>query len=122
MTSISLLDAGKIILRNSALSVTFAFIVLIGFEWLVPGSVLPFVDIIDILPLASILIIATLVITKDSGSFSRILQTVFAVITFIALLGVLFSLLGDSGWKSLMLLTAGGLCLIVWIYGELTDF
>ncbi|MFZ6015184.1 MAG: hypothetical protein ACOYUZ_02395 [Patescibacteria group bacterium] len=121
MISISIKDAGKVFLRNCALAVTVMIIAFLGLEWLMPGSVLPFFDIINILPLAFFLILATLVITRESGTFSKTIQIIFAVITTIALIFILFTVLDGSGYKSLMLVFAGSLCIVAWVYAVLTE-
>ncbi len=117
----NLLESCKLICRSSALAVLATLLVLMGLECIMPGSVLPFVNLIVLtLPVAFICLLLLIGVQWQSGTKNWVHVGVALAIE-VAILAFFASIVGYSSLSQLGLLGAAGLCLLAWVYIQLTN-
>jgi len=107
-------DSFAAFVRHLTLASGLLLVTLMGLEWLLPGSVLPFVDLIDlILPLVFLLLIAT----SYEASHTHLTLAAQILSVFLLGTGVLAMLalrMEDYNNYNIVLLGAGGLAVVLW--------
>ncbi|GEM_PF-1299994 len=112
--SMTFQEAGKHLAVQTGYAFLFFLTTLIGIEWLMPGSVLPFINLIDFLPLAIIIIIALLTFKKRRKGVFNWLHIIIGIITSLLLLASLLTNMSSYGFRSLLLTISIILLIIVW--------
>lgn len=116
------MDLGRFtiaMLRHMAMAAGFAVLALLGLEWLLPGSVLPFVDLINYLPLAIAALVAAFATSEDVRGFNRAMQLFLGILAGGAALAILAALVGSRRISAALLVGAGIACIAVWLVGSL---
>lgn len=112
--SMSCKDSFLTFVRHVVIAVALLQAALLGLEWLMPGSVLPFVDLVDImLPLSFILLI---IASRETMHTHWTLAAHILVLSLIGagVLAILALRMENYGTYNTLLLGAGGLALIIW--------
>ncbi|MDF1496893.1 MAG: hypothetical protein P1P90_02435 [Patescibacteria group bacterium] len=94
---------------------------LIGIEWLMPGSVLPFVNIIELLPLSFIVIICLICFKKRTKGLLNTLNILLGIIITIALLASLLTNMPIYGLRTILLSGAITIVVVVWAVSMYTE-
>lgn len=113
------MDCGKAvmaILANWTGAATVAIVLLIVVEWLMPGSVLPFVDLVDWLLPAAVLCSAFTLFAGPSSMGMRIAQAVVIAGVFGLALAFLAARVENYGAYSLAFLASAGISLAAWVW------
>lgn len=87
---------------------------LIFLEWLMPGSVLPFIDLVDLLPYLAIVFIALMLFKQRQKGIANVVQIILGSILGLALLALLYSNMPSYGLRTIMLAGGGLAIIIVW--------
>lgn len=94
---------------------------LIALEWLMPGSVLPFVNIISLIPLSLLVVVALITIKSRRKNWLNIINIAFgAAIALLALIS-LFTFLPWPGLRTILLIGAILSLISVWAYSMHTE-
>jgi hypothetical protein len=104
--------------KHISAHIGYAFLValtaLIGIEWLMPGSVLPFINLIDLLPFAIIIIIALLAFKKRRKGFFNLLHIIIGILITFLLLASLLANVPSYGLRTWLLTGSATLLIIAW--------
>ncbi len=116
----NILESIKLILRSLALAVLATLLALLSLEWIMPGSVLPFVNLIVFaLPVAFACLLLLIGVQWQSGTKNWV-QVAAALAMGVAILAFFASIVGYSSLSQLGLLGAACLCLFGWVYIQIT--
>lgn len=111
----SLKDALWSVLTQMALAAAVTLVLLMGIEWLMPGAVLPFVDVLDfLLPIAILLVIA-LAHGVSHSKLSKIAQIVIGAVIGTGLLAILAIRVENYRPSVLALLLAIAILFVTWL-------
>lgn len=121
--TMELMHAYKLVLRSLALAALATLFVLSALEWIMPGSVLPFVNLIVITPTVVALSLLLLIGAAWEAGAINWIQIGAGLALGVLILAFLASIVGYSSLSQLGLLGATCLCLIAWAYIQLnTEF
>jgi hypothetical protein len=95
-----------------AFSLTMA--VLIAVEWLLPGSVLPFINIVGLLPLSFVIIISLILFKGRKKGVLNTINIIFGAIITIAILASLLTSMPIYGLRTYLL--AGSIILVIMVW------
>ena len=112
--NLTLTEAGKHIAAQTGYAFLFTVTALIGIEWLMPGSVLPFINLVDLLPLTFLIIIALLAFKKRRKGFFNWLHIIAGVIIALLLLASLLANVPSYGLRTLLLTGSTILLILAW--------
>lgn len=99
-----------------ALAAAVTLVLLMGIEWLMPGSVLPFVDVLDfLLPIAILLVIA-LAHGVSHSKLSKIAQIAIGAVIGAGLLAILALRMENYKSSVLALLLALAILVVTWLW------
>lgn len=98
-----------------ALAVGVTLVLLMAIEWLMPGAVLPFVDVFDYLLPVSILLLIMLARQLTSSAISRIVQILLVGGLGAVLLAILAVRVENYSPSVLALLLALGVLIVTWL-------
>ena len=93
---------------------TITMALLIGIEWLMPGSVLPFVNVVSFLPISFLVIIFLLSLQNRRKCFLNTISIVFGIIITIALFASLLTSMPIYGLRTILLSSAILIIIAVW--------
>lgn len=115
-----LIQTCKFICLSLALAVLATLLALMSLEWIMPGSVLPFVNLIVFaLPVTFVCLLLLIGVQWQAGT-KNLVQTGAASAIGVAILAFFASIVGYSSLSQLGLLGAAGLCLLAWVYVQIT--
>ncbi|MDD5437833.1 MAG: hypothetical protein PHC70_01675 [Patescibacteria group bacterium] len=100
-----------------ALAAGVTLILLMAIEWLMPGSVLPFVDVFDLLLPVSVLLLIMLAHQAKASMLSRLAQLLLVGCGGVLLLAILAMRVQNYSPSVLALLGAFVILIAVWIFG-----
>jgi len=112
--SITLKEAGKHFAAQTGYAFLFTVAALIAIEWLMPGSVLPFINLVDLLPLTFLIIIALLAFKKRRKGFLNRLHIIAGIIIAFLLLASLLANVPSYGLRTLLLTGSTILLILAW--------
>lgn len=112
---LSINDALWLFGTHVALAASVTLVLLIGIEWLMPGAVLPFVDVFDFLLPVSVLLLIMLARQTMASTLSRVAQLSLIGGLGLALLAILAIRVENYSPFTLALLASFGLLLITWL-------
>lgn len=112
---LSIKDALWLFGTHVALAASVTLILLMAIEWLMPGAVLPFVDVFDFLLPVSILLLIMLARQFTSSTISRVAQILLVGGAGAALLAILAIRVESYSSSVLALLTAFGALIVTWL-------
>ncbi|MDD2785827.1 MAG: hypothetical protein PHS79_02940 [Patescibacteria group bacterium] len=87
--NLSLKETSWMIVTNIVLAAGATLVLLMALEWLMPGSVLPFVDVVDFLAPVSVVLLIVASFGKSKNGFFQWMQTLSVVLTAVVLVGIL---------------------------------
>ncbi|MFA6447002.1 MAG: hypothetical protein WCW31_01960 [Patescibacteria group bacterium] len=109
----------KIVCRSMALAALATLLALMSLEWIMPGSVLPFVNLIVFaLPVALVCLLLLIGVQWQAGT-KNWAHVVAALAMGVAILAFFASIVGYSSLSQLGLLGAACLCLLAWVYVQI---
>ncbi len=100
-----------------ALAGGVTLILLMAIEWLMPGSVLPFVDVFDLLLPVSVLLLIMLAHQSKASMLSRLAQLLVVVGGGVILLAILAMRMENYSPSVLALLAAFVVLIAAWVFG-----
>lgn len=112
----SLKDAIWSFLTQIALAAAVTLVLLMGIEWLMPGAVLPFVDVLDWLLPITILLVIALAHGINLSKLSKITQIAVGAIIGVGLLAMLAIRVENYKPSVLALLLAFGILVCTWLW------
>jgi hypothetical protein len=102
-----------------ALAALATLLALMSLEWIMPGSVLPFVNLIVFaLPVALVCLLLLIGVQWQAGT-KNWAHVVAALAMGVAILAFFASIVGYSSLSQLGLLGAACLCLLAWVYVQI---
>lgn len=99
-----------------ALAAGVTLVLLMAIEWLMPGSVLPFVDVFDLLLPVSVLLLIMLAHQAKASTLSRLVQLLAVAGGGVILLAILAMRMGSYNPSVLALLAVFLVLIIVWVF------
>ncbi|MFA6099626.1 MAG: hypothetical protein WC750_01955 [Patescibacteria group bacterium] len=108
-------DALWLLGTHVALAASVTLVLLMAIEWLMPGAVLPFVDVFDFLLPVSILLLIMLARQFTSSTISRIAQILLVGGAGAALLAILAIRVESYSTNTYALLAAVMVLLVTWL-------
>ncbi|MDD5726152.1 MAG: hypothetical protein PHC53_01930 [Patescibacteria group bacterium] len=112
----SLRDAIWSFLTQIALAAAVTLVLLMGIEWLMPGAVLPFVDVLDWLLPITILLVIALAHGISLSKLSKIAQITIGAVIGAGLLAILAIRVENYKPSVLALLIAFGILVCTWLW------
>jgi len=113
--SISLKIAGEYLVRSSVMAATATLLMLLIIEWLMPGSVLPFINLIDLLlPALIIFILLGISVPRKLNIWNNV-QLIFIVLISGALLAIIAARMELYSIQTALILISGIICAVVWV-------
>lgn len=112
---LSIKDSLWLLGTHVALAVGVTLVLLMAIEWLMPGAVLPFVDVFDYLLPVSILLLIMLARQLTSSAISRIVQILLVGGLGAVLLAILAVRVENYSPSVLALLLALGVLIVTWL-------
>ena len=101
-------------IRHLALASGVTLLLLMGLEWLMPGAVLPFVDVFDLLLPISVLLLIVLAREATSSKLLRWLQMMLVILVSVVLLAILATRMENYSPAGYLLMAAFAICIITW--------
>ncbi|MBU2565946.1 hypothetical protein KKG46_00095 [Patescibacteria group bacterium] len=101
-------------LRQCMAAAGFLFLGFILLEWFMPGSVLPFIDVIDFIPLTAILFFFAFLTTERKAGKWNYLYIFIGILISSILLFVLWAKIDGYSLKNVVLVSSGVMCVIIW--------
>jgi hypothetical protein len=95
--------------------------ILIGIEWLMPGSVLPFINIISLLPFSFVAVVFLIAFKGRQQGFLNTLNIIVGIIITISLLASMLTNMPIYGLRTILLATSVSLIIAVWAIAMYTD-
>ena len=113
--------AGILFLRSVSAAMGFLFFGYLLLEWSMPGSVLPFIDVIDLLPYVCVLFFFAFLTIKRKSGVWNFLQILIGIILSAILLTVLWLRIDGYSLKNATLLASGIICILVWAFVSIKE-
>lgn len=116
-----LIQSCKFVCQSMALAVLVTLLMLLSLEWIMPGSVLPFVNLVAFVLPTTIVCLLLLVGTAWQSGAKNYINVALGLIAGLVILAFSASIVGYSSLSQLGLLCAGCLCLIAWAFIQVID-
>lgn len=110
----TLRESVLMIVTHVAMAAGATLVLLIGFEWLMPGSVLPLVDVIDYLAPISVILLIIASFGSSKKGFFHWVQIFIGILTALLLIGILASRLNVITIRTAIPLLALAVVAFVW--------
>jgi len=115
----SLRDFLIFLIRQILFAAGAVIVVLLGLEWLMPGSVLPFFDLMDLMPWLALFFVIMLLTVERKPGLQTVLSLIFGLLTVICLLAMVAARLTDRWGMGLLPMIAGMGMVTVWFIAAL---
>ncbi len=119
--SMTLKESAQHIGSQIGYAFTISMAILIGVEWLMPGSVLPFINIVGLLPISFLIVICLICFKKRNKGILNTINILIGIIITIALLASLLTSMPIYGLRTILLAGAIILVITVWAISMYTE-
>ncbi|MBD3281584.1 hypothetical protein GF391_02450 [Candidatus Uhrbacteria bacterium] len=119
--NVSLKDAIALIASQIGYAFALTIGILIAIEWLMPGSVLPFINIISLLPLSFTIVVLLFAFRGRKSGILNALNIVVGIIITIALLASMLTNMPLYALRTILLAGSAALIIAVWAVSMYTE-
>lgn len=119
--NMNLKDAAALIASQTGYAFALTIGVLIAIEWLMPGSVLPFINIIGLLPFSFVVVVLLIALKGRKGGVLNALNILIGIIITIALLASLLTNMPLYALRTILLAGAVIIIMGVWAVAMYTE-
>lgn len=117
----TLKESAELIGAQTGYAFTLTMSLLIAIEWLMPGSVLPFINIVSLLPLSFVVVLVLIIFKGRKKGILNTFNILFGIIITIALLASLLTSMPIYGLRTILLTGAIITLIIVWAVAMYTE-
>ena len=111
----------EIFAQQTALAAGVCFLILLALEWFMPGSVLPFVNLVPLILCAGLALTLAFLGVKRHQGIRNLFGIILGLLLATGLLALLATRVESYSKFNLILLAAGILCILAWAFGALKD-
>jgi len=103
------------LIRQTFYAAGSVLVIMLGLEWLMPGSVLPFFNLMDFLPWVTVMFVVILAAVDRKPGPQTVFSLIIGILTVVCLLGMVAAHLNNRLGMGLLPLSAGTICLAIWL-------
>lgn len=119
---INIKEAGKFFGAHLGYAFLFTIGILIAIEWLMPGAVLPFINIISLLPFAFIIVLLLIAFRPRKKGLLNLLSIFAGILISLALFASMLADMPLSGLRTYLLAGSIALIITVWAIAMYTEY